>query len=254
MADELVKVMLTFSDEPQNGDRLQGLSPAEAWKQLSPKNRRHDVLPDSLRYLLSNNKSEQKVTNEGIKLRIGNLYNYYVNHPRLGELRDEKVQVYYNDNLPEQVIVIDPKSDPKGQAPFSVPLFERVPATTATAEQFAEAKRHQQGFSRFGKETYRLISPPTNKTIQDTELGSEELRGRGAEIHRLEKEYVDLRIKRAKSTKEIKSLAASQGLHIDPAVVRNPTKVTEALNRVSKAREAIRELEAQKIKEGNIHE
>jgi hypothetical protein len=65
----LASVMQRFADEPQNGERLDGLSPAEGWDQLSG-GRAHVVLPESLRYLLATAESQQEVTTEGIKLKI----------------------------------------------------------------------------------------------------------------------------------------------------------------------------------------
>lgn len=242
MADELVKVMRDFANEPQNGERLQGLSPAEAWKQLAP-NKPHTVLPESLRYLLSTHQSSQTVTSEGVKLKIGNIYQYYVAHEKLGALQGEKVHVYYDEDQPEQVIVIHPASDPKGVNPFAVPLFQRLPANTATAADFAAAKAAQRTFSSFGKATYRLIAPASNLTLQNTALGSPELRERGDKIAGLQREKITIENSRQRHRGEIKSLAARGGLSIDPATAKNPARVVEHLERASELEAEILKLE-----------
>jgi hypothetical protein len=242
ITDEIEKVMRAFADEPQNGERLAGLSPSEAWTQLSP-GKPHQVLPDSLRYLLSTDKSLQTVTSEGIKLKIGNLFNYYVGSELLGKLQGEKVQVYYNDLFPEQVVVIHPGRDPKGLNPFSVPLFRRVPATTASAEDFARAKAQQKAFSAYGKAMYRVIAPATNLTLRNENLGSPELRERGQKINALEREQIELQTRRGRNAGTIKQLAARSGLGIDPTKVRNPQKVNDDLRRALELEEQIRRKE-----------
>ncbi len=251
LADELVKVMRNFADEPQNGERLQGLSPAEAWKQLSP-GKPHTVLPDSLRYMLSTHRSEQTVTSEGIRLKIGNAWQYYVASAQLGALQGERVQVFYNEQLPEQVCVIHRASDPKGLNPFSVPLFERVPATTATAEDFAQARAHQKQFASFGRQTYRLIAPPANLTLRNEQLGAPELRERGENINRLEREQIDLGNKRTRHAGEIRKLAANADLGIDARRVRNPERVIKSLTRAAELEQQIRELEAEQNAGGQL--
>jgi hypothetical protein len=243
LADELVKVMRDFAAEPQNGERLAGLSPAEAWTQLSP-GKPHAVLPESLSYLLSTHKSTQTVTSEGIKLKIGELHNYYVGNPRLGELRGEKVEVFYNEELPGQVVVIHPASDPKKLNPFSVPLFERVPANTASAEDFAAAKAHQKKFSSFGREIYRIIAPPTNLTMRNDNLGTPEMRERGGKINALEREHIGLGNSRKRHARTIDKLARRSNLKIDPAKVRNPQRVIESLTRAQKLEKEIEEMES----------
>ena len=220
-ADEVAKVMKRFSEEPQNGARMPGLSPSEAWLQMSPK-RAHVILPESLRYLLATDRSEQTVTAEGIKLSAGRwMKNFYVS-ARLGELRGEKVEVYFNPEMPEHVSVIHRASDPRGVNPFGVSLFDRVPANTATDEDFARARRAQQGFAKYGKAAFRLLAPPAVTTLRDERSGTPELRTRGEGMAAIEREQIDLGRSRARHGEEIAALARRQNIGIDPKRLKNP--------------------------------
>lgn len=146
ISDELVRVMRAFAEEPQNGKRLTGLSPAEAWEQLSPA-KPHQLLPESLRYLLTTHQSEQTVTKDGVRVKIGGSWNCYVGSERLGKLRGEKVRVFYNPELPEMVSVIHPRTDPKAAQPFCVLSFrvcQRTrPRLTTCAGERAPARLSQ---------------------------------------------------------------------------------------------------------------
>lgn len=243
ISDELVKVMRAFAGEPQNGERLAGLSPAEAWEQLSPA-RPHQVLPESLRYLLTTHQTKQTVGSNGVRVKIGGEFHYYVGSERLAELRGEKVRVLYNPELPELVSVIHPRTDPKSANPFSVPLFKRLPANTATAEDFAQAKAHQRAFSKFGADAFRLIAPPRNLTMRNEGLGTPELRETGDRLNEIESEHKGLQTKRQRHSGQIQELAARQNLAIDPAKVRNPERVVSSLRKADELEEQIRRMEA----------
>ena len=53
-----------------------------------------------------------------------------------------------NPELPEQVIVSDIASDPMAQRPFAVPLFERIRAHDASAEEFRRVRADQMRFRK----------------------------------------------------------------------------------------------------------
>ncbi len=242
-ADELTRVMRAFADEPQNGGRLAGLSPAEAWRQLAPA-RPHIVLPASLRHLLSTHRSEQTVTSEGVKIRVGAVFNYYCGSEQLGALRGEKVNVFFNPELPEQIVVVHPPSDPRGVNAFAVPLFERVPANSATKEDFQAAREAQRAFAKYGEAVFRIIAPADNLTVRNERLGSADLRAFGDRHLSLERAQIDLTNSREKHRREISELAARQGVAIDPAKVRKPAAVAASLRRAAELEAELRAAEA----------
>lgn len=239
----LAQVMQRFADEPQNGERLNGLSPAEGWQQLSG-GCVHHVLPESLRYLLATDESTQAVTNEGIELRIGRFRHHYCGSEQLGALIGEKVRVRFNPEMPEQVTVSHIASDPTAQRPFSVPLFERVRAHDATADDFRRARGDQQRFGSYGGALYRELAPTTNRTICRAEIGSPELRAAGAAHNRLEREGIELKSDREAARGTIEQLSALANLAIDSSKVRRPRPVAHHLRAVEDLKAKIRAKEA----------
>lgn len=242
-AAQLDDVLNRFANEPQNGERLPGLSPAEGWAQLSG-GRAHVVLPESLRFLLGTEQSEPTVTSDGISLTIGSTKHIYFGSEQLGALQGEKVRVRYNPELPEQIVVIHIASDPHGLAPFSVPLYERLPAHDATNEQFARARAQQKSFARFGETLYRVFKPADNRTVSYQCLGSPELRASGEAHNRLEREAIEVRGERAANSEGIRDLSRRQNLGIDAARVRRPSKVARHLREAEDLEKQIRALEA----------
>lgn len=241
-AQMLENVMRQFANEPQNGERLQGLSPAEGWQQLS-NGRAHIVLPESLRYLLGTSESTQTVTPEGIMLRIGRVKRYYCGSEKLGALIGEKVRVRYNPELPEQITVSHIASDPLARNPFAVPFFERLPAHIATRDEFAVAREHQNRFASYARVLYRELAPSSNKTWSSSQLGSSNLRAAGEAHNRLERAHVDLTERRERERGSIVRLAASQNLAIDARKVRKPERVKKHLESSARLRQRILELE-----------
>jgi hypothetical protein len=250
-AEMLIDVMRRFADEPQNGERLAGLSPAEGWEQLC-RGRAHHVLPNELRFLLATAESVQTVTNEGIVLRIGTRKNYYSGAAQLGALIGEKVRVRYNPELPEQITVSHLASDPKGQQPFSVPLFDRVRAHDATSDEFARARFSQKQFVEYGRALYRELAPKANLTITRADLGSPELRSAGAAHNRLERECIDLTSERESARDEIEQLASRHNLAIDPKKVRRPKRVVSHLRKVADLKAKILAKEAAAASHGEV--
>jgi hypothetical protein len=245
-AEMVEEVMLRFADEPQNGERLPGISPNEAWRELSAQ-RVHRVLPESLRFLLATVESSKTVTNEGIELRIGRLKHKYFGSEKLGSLVGEKVCVRYNLELPEMISVSHIASDPHGASPFSVPLFERVPAHGATAEDFSRAREHQNAFASYGRAIYRELVPRFNRTLSDSRIGSDQLRAAGEAHNSLEREHIELRTRRDANHNAIRQLAARQNLAIDPQRVKDPERVRKHLEEAERLKAEI--LECERIEE-----
>lgn len=242
-AETLSQVMRRFADEPQNGERLAGLSPAEGWEQLSG-GRAHHVLPESLRFLLSTEESVQTVTNEGIELRIGRFRQRYCGSEQLGALIGEKVRVRFSPEVPEMVTVSHVASDPNAQNPFAVPLFGKVRAHNATAEEFARARGDQARFVSYGRALYRELAPRANRTIRRDGIGSPELRAAGEAHSRLERESIELGSEREAARGNIEQLAARNNLAIDPAKVRRPARVAKHLSAIDEIKARIRASES----------
>jgi hypothetical protein len=134
-------------------------------------------------------------------------------------------------------------SDPHGVNPFSVPLFERVPAHGATAEDFARAREHQNAFASYGRAIYRELAPRFNRTLSDSKIGSDQLRAAGEAHNRIEREHIELGTQRDANRGAIRQLAAKQRLAIDPQRVKRPDRVRQRLESAERRRSRILDLE-----------
>lgn len=243
-AREIEGVMKRFAREPQNGERLPGISPEEGWQQLSG-GRIHKVLPESLAYVLNTEVSEQRVGGDGIKLKIGGLWHYYARSNRLGELIGERVRVRYDPEIPEQVVVCHLRTDPHERAPFIVPVSERIPAHGASKEDFRAAHETRKAFKKYGDTVYRALRPSYNLTLRDERLGSKEMRSQGALHEGIQRDAIELRDQRKTLNSEISILSAQVGIRLDPDTVANPTEQRDRLKRILDL-----EAECRALKEG----
>ena len=242
--DMLERSYERFNAEPQNGKRLQGLSPAEAWKEFSG-GRAHHVVPDSLRYLLATEQSEVTVSREGVRVRIGGESRYFVESDRIGSLIGEKVTVRWNQDFPDHVIVVHPKSDPLAQNPFVVRYEPEIDAMNATDEDFAEARRRRKIFLNPQRSLFRMLNHQHGKTIRDELLGSANLRRAGvAHADAVEGENQDKPTREAVVLKAKKS-AIRAG--IDPTKIKNPERAAIELEEYDELRASLRRREEENL-------
>lgn len=242
--DMLQRAYERFNAEPQNGKRLQGLSPAEAWKEFSG-GRAHHVVPDSLRYLLATEQSEVTVSREGIRVRIGGESRYFVESDRIGSLIGEKVIVRWNQDFPDHVIVVHPKSDPLAQNPFVVRYEPEIDAANATDEDFSEARRRRKIFLNPTRTLFRVLKHDYGKTIRDELLGNSNLRSSGIAHAEIEQGEVLAKPSREALVSKAKKSALRAG--IDPAKIKNPERAAAALECFAELRESLRQGEEENL-------
>jgi len=206
-SESIAEVWLRFANEPQNGRKLQGLSPAEGWRQLH-RPQAHQVLPPSLEYLLATEESLQKVTHDGLKIRINGEHRFYFDSSELGRLIGRKVKVRFNPKFPDHVVVSDPASDPQGMRPFCVGVAHSIPARNAEHEDFAIAKAQRSRFAEAGRDIFRIIDPKiTNRTLSNTRLGTPEQRATGEAMNKVVSEQIEIQTKRKKLKPKARELS-----------------------------------------------
>lgn len=210
-SEAIADVWLRFASEPQNGKKLQGLSPAEGWQQLH-RQQPHQVLPPSLEYLLATEESLQKVTHDGLKIRINGEHRFYFDSFELGRLIGRKVKVRFNPKFPDHVIVSDPVADPQGLRPFVVGVAHSIPAREADAEDFAIAKAQRSRFAEAGRDIFKIIDPKiTNRTLSNARLGTEEQRAAGEALSKATTDHVEIQAKRKKLKPKARELSSRIG-------------------------------------------
>lgn len=245
---ELDRCISAYNREPQSGENMGNRSPDEVWAQESPA-RPHVVLPDSLRYLLSPNVSEQTVSREGVKVAHAGGARFYSDSPRLGELIGERVRVRFNPELPDLVTVCHLAKDPRELNPFAVGRGPAMPAIGATDADHAESKARRKRFTEYGRTVFRAIAPRHNLTIRNESLGSAESRERGNRIAELAHEHAELSTRREAHRGEIEQLAARQNLPVVAAKLRNPARAKADLQRREELERQILSMQAEDTQE-----
>lgn len=239
--EELLKVMRELAAEPQNGERFRGRSPEEVWQEGIQGARPHQVLPPNLQYLLATKQVQKKVSSDGIILTVGGCKYQFTNSKELGMLQGERVNIRYRGRVPEYIIVTHPKVDPKGLKPFVVPLRQRLDAMDATKEDFDRARQEENNFTAGARALIRVIAPRHGLTVEDSTLGTRDLRSAGDSHRIVETFHREMNLSRDGAAKKANKLSRRLGL--DTSGV-DPRKVVESLDGIDDLERQIRETEA----------
>ena len=240
--DELQRVYERFNAEPQNGKRLNGMSPAEAWEKLSG-GRAHHVVPDSLRYLLATEQSEQKVTREGVRIPARPAARYYLSE-RLGELVGENVIVRWNPDFPDHVVVVHPGTDKHGQSPFVVMEYREVPRFNAREEEQSTARQARKEFTKPGRSLFRMLPHGYGRTVRDDLLGNSRLRAAGEAHEEAVRAEVEAKPTREATAARARKTAVRVG--IAPDKIKRPERAA-GLEILPDLEAKIRQREAQQL-------
>ncbi|MFZ4777165.1 MAG: hypothetical protein ACOYM3_17485, partial [Terrimicrobiaceae bacterium] len=219
--DQLQSAYERFNAEPQNGTRLKGMSPAEAWKELAG-GRAHHVVPDSLRYLLATEQREVTVSREGVRVRIGGENRYFCESDRLGTLVGEKVLVRWNQDFPDHVVVVHPKTDPMAQNPFIVRHTPLIDAVNASKEDISNARSRQKSFLDPQRSIFRMLNHQHGKTIRDELLGNFNLRLAGEAHEEAQRGEVEAKPSREARVSRARKAATRAG--ISPEKIKRPDR------------------------------
>jgi len=233
---------MAFAEEPQNGDRLPGVSPKEAFYNGIDGHPGHNSKPmrefrESGRFHLATHEKPLFVSLQGIRFPLGkSKYSFW--GPELEPYQNQWILARFNVEEPGLL-----SCRPEGGEPFTVK--ERIlPANTATKEQLQDAARARASWMRRGKVLFDSLPHPFRFKIARDSAPGEETRKFGEQY---EKELAAF--KAEKSTKgrkltKLREKAAAAGIEL-PAHVRNADDVAEAIERREFYRKRMVEEEAQ---------
>lgn len=144
----LVAICNAYNDEPQQGKRLQGMSPRQAYYKYleSPM-----VQLGEARYLLANHRREVTVSPHGVRISIGQNKFLYTSEAT-GRLQGQRVLAWYDLEDNSHITI----TDLKGRNPVNVPL-STVPAWRATDEELSQAIGQKNAHRRAIKQQYRSL-------------------------------------------------------------------------------------------------
>ncbi len=139
--EQLARIIEDHNAEPQEGTRLQGMSPAEAWERLQG-DRPRQGFGSKWRYVLARDVRKVKVGRNGITLRYGKKPFVY-HDAETGKRVGEEVLAWFDPMLPDVLACTD--LDRKNV--FSVELAKEVPAMDAPPkllhDEMSKADAHQ---------------------------------------------------------------------------------------------------------------
>jgi len=146
----LEEICAAFNAEPQDGKRLRGLSPEEAFLKFSegPPVR----LTDETRHLLASHRRQVKVGKNGIRIQIGKTA-YVYKSAETGALEGERVLAWFTPQNPDLLSVTDLDC----RHPFTVRRSTDVLAIGADDATIAEALRENAAHSRYARTLYGKI-------------------------------------------------------------------------------------------------
>ncbi len=237
--DAISEALERFAHDPQNGDILKGKSPAEAWAE-GTRNRPLRKLADEARYILSTHRKEITVRQEGIVFTIRGHRRIYYND-QTGRLIGHRALAFYNLELPDVLTV----SDLERKDYFTVRAV-KLPAMTATPEQFAAANRLRKAHMAPAKAIFGSIKHETISTITRDNEHSEAEKGIGR-FHNAEMVKAKAQdSERARKVSRLQRKAVAAGIRI-AGNVRNPDDALEAIERRQHFLEKLRQDEASQI-------
>lgn len=155
MKAAFAEIVGRYNREPQQGKRLDGLSPDEAWASLQgdePRTR----FDDKLLYFLASDVRRLKVGRNGLTITIGKQrFNY--KGTATGARQGETVLAWWNPERPELLTCTE---DFAGKGVFTVERSYDVPAFDAPRDLLAEENRKVKDHNRYARNLYHIVPNP----------------------------------------------------------------------------------------------
>jgi hypothetical protein len=238
--NQISAVLNEFAHDPQNGQMLQGLAPAEAWAE-EIRQRALRQLPSEARYILSTHQKTVTVRQEGIVLTIrGQRLLYYNAHT--GPLIGQEVLAFYNLELPQMLTCCDMKR----QNYFSVSRVE-LPAMTATKDQFDEANRLRKAHMAPAKAIFGELPHEVVSTVTRDADHSEEVKELGRFHNEESERFQAERTEGERDTRRARREASAAGFDPNRLRLRNPKRAADAAQRIADRFAALKQKEANQV-------
>lgn len=232
--------LLAHANEPQNGTRLPGVSPAEAFHSgidghPGIKARPLRQVGASARYLLSTHQRSVRVGAQGIMFKVGKTPFCFWG-PELEPWQHREILARFNFEEPELLTCQPPTGEP-----FTVKA-RTLPSSTATKEQLAEAAAARANWMKRGKVIYDSLPHPFVSNItrdNDQDAETRELgrfHNEEVESFRAEKSAADRKLRK------LREKAAVAGVEL-PSNIRDVDDALDALKSREYYRQRILEKE-----------
>ena len=219
----LDREMMEFAKEPQNGKRLPGVSPEEAWihgidGKSGVATRPLRKLDPIDRALLSTHERELRVTSRGLLFRIGSRqFNFWGDELVKWQHRD--LRVAFHIEQPDLLTCFPPDADP-----FIVKA-KVLPSNTASREQLAEVSAARHRWMKHGKVIYDNLPHALKFTVTRTNEQDDQTRAELAFSVNSEQQHREEQRRQSSTENRITKLAAT--LSVAAPVSRNPVRAAQ---------------------------
>jgi hypothetical protein len=201
-AERLEATISEWASEPGNGARNDGISPLENW-QAGVNRAPLREIPENARWILSTHRDVAKVTKKGIVIDYGRHERWLYAGDRLKI--GSQVLAHYHIDRPEVLTVCDMK-----RTEYFCAKGIRLPATTATPEQIAEAEREIAAFNRVPRTIAGMLKHPVISLLRrDNEFPEAQLE-HGRELEKAKSEVIETARRREPTQEQQRREAAER--------------------------------------------
>jgi hypothetical protein len=150
IADQFSRICAEYNETRQEGRKIPGMSPREAWEGLQSEPRQN--FDERCLYLLAHDRRKVTVGRNGITLQIGKKrFNY--KDEQTGQRVGEAVLAWFNPAKPDLLACTDLKQ----RELFVVERSFEIPAVDASAEELAREQRLCAAHNGYATELYRIV-------------------------------------------------------------------------------------------------
>lgn len=226
--------LMAHASEPQNGQRLPGVSPMEAFHNgidghPGIKSRPLRNLGPDARFLLSSHERRLPVTAQGIRFKAGGA-EFVFWGPELEPFQNREIIARFNFEQPELLTCQTPDG-----TPFTVKA-RILPSSTATKEQLEESCKARASWMRQGKLIFDNLPHPFKANIVRDSEQSQETRDLGRFHNEETEKFREEKTAATRTLHKAQREAAEIGVSVSPTH-RNPERALAGIQRMKEARE-----------------
>lgn len=211
ICEQYFRICEEFNDAPQQGRKLDGLSPREGWLTLqsSPLAR----FDERCLHLLAHDRRKVKIGRNGITITIGK-QRFNFKDEETGRRQGEEILAWFNPDMPDILACTDLLQ----REVFAVQRSYPLPAVGASAEQFADEERKIAAHNGYAKTLYRVVKNALPQSSFRRTFVDRKTERVGRSIATQRNEINERNNAEATNTRQIANKAAQLGI---PAAILN---------------------------------
>jgi hypothetical protein len=233
LVSEFAKIVARYNDAPQQGTKLNGLSPQEGWIQLQRTEPRIRF-DDRLMYFLASDLRKLRVGRNGITFQIGKQrFNY--KGQETGRRQGEFVFAWFN---PMRTELLPCSTDLQGGDVFTVERSHELPAVDASKELLKSENRRVAAHNGYARTLYHTVKNtlPANRFRRNDLIGADALK-LGEQIKAQRERATENQADRNRLRTRLKRAASRAG--ISSSIIREDAEAVESIEQLPEAMAAL---------------